>query len=502
MIRVRHSGLVVLLLAPLVACAPEQEGGQVQMAAASANVVMAMPVSTSSAEALDHFMQGQRALDMGRPLDAQPHFEQAAAADPDFCLAYLNLANTANSLESFQENLGLAAEHAEGASEAERLLVQLTQKGFDDDVAGQLQVAQRLVEVQPESPRAWMTLANAQSAMGDEAAARTTMLKVVELSPSFAPAQLALGNSYMFVEPRHLAMAQEHMAKAVELEPNEAVPHDMLGDAYRARGDLEMAAEEYTRTAELDPKSGNGFQQRGHVHSFLGNYDQARADYDAAIELEEGNAKPAFAAYRALVNVHEGNAQAALDELDMLVGQIDAMGVPDPTGSKIFALNNAIQIALHNKMFSAAEEAMSQRDALLMQQAEQAGTEPVRRQARAAITFGQGITAAWQGNYEVATQKAGEYKEIMEPSTNPLKDRPVHSILGFVSWLQGDYDEAIAHYEQANPNDPYVMYWHAMALDGAGNTEQAQALFRKVANYNFNNAGLALVRKDAIARSM
>ncbi len=474
----------------LTACAQEQEGQRVAMAAADAGVVMMMPVSTESAEALTHFMQGQRLLDMGQPDDALPHFEQATEADPQFALAYLRRANAANSLEEFQTNLRLASEHAAGASEAEQLAIQILQKAFDNDVPGQLAAAQRLVEVQPESPRAWLALANAQSAMGNETEARGSMSKAAELAPTFAVAHMALGNSYLFVEPRDLAKAQEHIEKAVELEPNEATTHDLLGDVYRARGDLERAAAEYTRTAELDPTSGNGFQQRGHVNSFLGNYEQARADYDAAIALEAGNLKPAFRVYRALVAVHEGNPAAAIDELNQLVGDIDTMGVPNPTGQKIFALGTAIQIALHHKMFDAARAAMQQRDALLVQQ------------ARATIAIGEGLLSAWQGDAEAARLKANEYMQIMEPSTDPLKDRPAHALLGYVSLSQGDYQEAITHFEQGNPNDPYEMYHHALALEGAGNTSEAKQLFETVAGYNFNSAGLALVRKDAMARAM
>lgn len=496
-----HSVATVLAMFVLAACAQEPQGQRVATAAAEANVVMMMPVSTESAEALTHFMQGQRLLDMGRADDARPLFEQATEADPNFAFAYLRRANVANSLEEFQTNLQRAAEHAAGASEAEQFAVQALQKAFDNDVPGQLETAQRMVDALPESPRAWMALANAQSAMGNETEARASMSKAAELSPEFAVAHMALGNSYMFVEPRDLAKAQQHMQKAVELEPNEAATHDLLGDAYRARGDLENAAAEYTQTAELDPTSGNGYQQRGHVNSFMGNYQQARADYDAAIALEEGNARPAFRVYRALVHVHEGNPEAAVEELNQLVDEIDGMDVPDPTGSKIFALNNAAQIALHYKMFDAAKAATQQRDALLMQQAEQAGTEAIRRQVRAAIALGAGMLAAWQGDAESATTRAHEFMEIMEPSTNPLKNRPAHALLGYVSLFQGDYEEAAAQFEQANPNDPYVMYHHALALDGAGKTSEAMQLFQTVAEYNFNSAGLALVRKDAIAHS-
>jgi len=492
----------LLLLIPLAACAPEEEEGQpVEMAAATADVVMMMPVSTESSEALNDYMQGRRALDMGRVDDARPHFQQAVAADADFALAYLDLANAANSLESFTSNLDLARQHAEGASEAERLLIEFVAEGFDNDVEAQLQIGRQLTELEPESPRAWMTLGNAQSAAGDAVAARTSWAQALEVSPEFTPAHMALGNSYTFVEPRDLDMALQHMQAAVRLEPDEPVPHDLLGDVYRARGDLEQAAQEYTRVTELDPESGSGFQQRAHVHSFLGDLDQARSDYDAAIELEDGNAKASFGVYRALVNVHAGDPQAAVAELERLVDEIDGMGIPAPRNQKIFALNTLIQIALHHDMIDAAEQAMARRDALLMEQAQQAGTEAALRQARATIAWGEGYLSARKGDYETAVAKANEFMTIMEPSTDPEKNEPAHALLGYVNLWQENYAEAAAHFEQASPDNIYVNYHHALALEGAGREEEAQALFQKVANWNFNSAALALVRADAIARA-
>jgi tetratricopeptide (TPR) repeat protein len=500
--RVQNAGLAVLLLLPFAACAPAEEGQQVEMAAASANVVMVMPVTTASTEALDHFMQGQRASDMGRGVEAREHFEQATGADPYFALAHLNLAWSANSLESFQKNLKAAADNAEGASEAEQLLIKYTQYGFENDNEGQMKTAQALVELLPESPRAWMILAGEQSSMDDEEAARTTYLKVVAMSPDFAPAHMALGNSFMFIEPRDLAKAQQHMQHAVDLEPDEATTHDLLGDAYRARGELEMAAEEYTRTAELNPKSGNGFQQRAHVNSFLGNFDQARDDYSASIALEQGNGKASFAVYRALVSVHEGNPEAAIEELNELVGNIDALGIPNPRGQKIFALNTLITIAQHNEMVDVAKAAIEQRDALVKEQAMQAGTPAAERNAKGTVVLGEGYLALRSGDFETAKAKGKEYMSIQESNTSPFRDRAAHALLGLTSLLEGNFDEAIAHYEQANPNNMYVAYHHALALEGAGRTDEAAVLFDKVANYNFNSVSLALVRKDAMAKVM
>ncbi len=490
------AGFAVLLV--LAACARE-EAEQMEMATAEA--LMVLPVTTSSSSAMEEFMAGQRALDVGRFYDARDHFKKAVAADPAFAHAYLNLANTATSLDEYQANLNLAAENAATASEAERLLIEIAQRGFKNDVEGQLELAQKLTDLESMSPRAWLALADVQGTLGRNEEARTTMMKATELAPNFAPAYMMLGNSFLFSEPRDLAKAQTYMEKVVALEPNEPLPHDFLGDCYRAQGQLEKAAESYTRAAELDPTEGSPLQQRGHVHSFLGNYDAARADYDAAITLSEPNEKASFGIWRALVSVHAGEPEAAIAELNGLVTKIDGMGIPEPTGIKISALTNVAVIAAHHKMFSAAEEALTKRSKLMMEEADRVGTEEFRRGQKANIALFDGFLAARKGDYKTGTAKAQEFMTLLEPDRNPRKNEPAHALLGQIDLWQGDYEKAISHFQQASPEFIYNTYYLALAYEGAGNMAKAKELFGKVANYNFNNAWLALVRKDAIKKA-
>jgi tetratricopeptide (TPR) repeat protein len=238
------------------------------------------------------------------------------------------------------------------------------------------------------------------------------------------------------------------------------------------------------------------------VNTFLGNYDEARSDYDSAIAIEKGkNQEPAFGVYRALVSVHAGDGGAAITELQDLIGRIDAMGVPDPRGQKIFANQTILDIALHHEMLPEAEAAIASLDALTAEEAEEIGTDAARRNARAGAILGQGWLAARRGDYPNAVELANEYMTTRASSTDPDRDQPAHALLGFVSLEQGDHDAAIAHFEQADPDDIYAGYYHALALEGAGRSEEAKALFTKVGNNNFNSTGFALVRKDALERA-
>ncbi len=126
--------------------AGETDGAAAQDARATldpiTSAVINHPLTTSSAAARTHFLEGVRESDLGRFIDANVHFQAAVAADPNFAFGYLNVANTANSLAEFKTNLALAEQHAAGASDAEQLQIQMARRGFDNDLAGQLALGQ------------------------------------------------------------------------------------------------------------------------------------------------------------------------------------------------------------------------------------------------------------------------------------------------------------------------------------------------------------------------
>jgi len=181
------------------------------------SAVIEHPITTSSGVARDHFLRGQRELDLARFIDANAHFKEAVAADPDFAFGYLNVANTANSLAEFKSNLALAEQHAAGASEAERLQIQMVRKGFDQDLAGQLALGQQLVQKYPGSPRAWLALAGVQGGLNRNEEARASIAKALALAPRMFVAHTTLGLSYVFGEPRDFDKALQHVQQAETL---------------------------------------------------------------------------------------------------------------------------------------------------------------------------------------------------------------------------------------------------------------------------------------------
>ncbi|HEX6749136.1 MAG TPA: tetratricopeptide repeat protein [Longimicrobium sp.] len=490
-------------LAPLLAAALAVLSAHVLAAQPQPQIrraTMMFPSAQHPQAAMEHFAAGQHDMDFGNPVSAREHFAMAVQADPAFAFAYLQLAENANSLDEFRANLERAEANAAQATPAERLLIQMARKDLDNDVQGELTLAQQLVAAQPNTPRALMELARVQALLGREEDARATLRQATQAAAQFAPALMTLANQYL-AEPRDLPKAEEAIRVAVAAAPDESYVYDVQGDVFRMQGQLEAARAAYTRSAQLAPREGSPLQQRGHVNSFLGRYDQARADYETAAALGRGNEKATYPVWRALVSVHQGNPRAAVEELDRLVASIDGMNVPDPLGSKIFALETEAVVALHANLLDAAGRAVTQRNQLAASEAEGSGSANFRRRAEANAAYWEGMLAARRGDYAAAGEAYRRYMTAVEPLSDPRKAEAAHELMGMIELLQQHYAQAAAHFEHADPNDPYATYHRALALDGAGRADEARRLFQRVAEYHFNNAGIALVQKDAVRRA-
>ncbi len=501
--------LAPLAMIPLLAACADQgtettDAMEFESPAGEATVVMTLPVTTESEAARQDFDEGLYALDVGRPNEANEAFEAAVADDPNFALGYLMVASSATSTEEFTTNLARAVELADNASPAEQTMILIMQRGFEADVEGQLAAALELVEMNPESPRAWMRLAGVQAGMNDIADSRESLKKAIELAPNMAAPHMALGNNYLFLDPKDFNAAETHFQAAMDLAPDEAQPYDLMGDVHRAQGKLELAAMDYGKAAERAPDNGSPLQQRGHVNSFLGNYDEARADYNKAIELENArgtNNGPFFIPFRAYVNIHAGDPDAAIAELMELNANAESLTTEGAIDVKIIALSNVVQIAMHLGDFETAAEALVAAAVLMRQQGEEVGTEQFQRSQEQTITYWEGMIAARSGDAATAQVKADELTALVEPDANPRRMEAVHQILGISAFFQGDYPGAIEHLSAGNPNNIYMKYYRALALEETGDAEAAGAIYDELAVYNFNGVGYAMIRADVLERS-
>jgi tetratricopeptide (TPR) repeat protein len=497
--RVRTHALLAVALVASAACA---RNIAVSEATGSVARVDEIPVTTASTSARTHFTVGQKLLDVGRPREAREHFRLAVEQDPTFAYGHLNLAFASPSTQEFKENLDRASQNVTGKSEGERLRVEIARTFLDNNAERRLELAQTLVKTYPNSPRAWIVLGNAQSALNRHTMARESYGRAAALDPTMFLAQTALGFSYLFSEPRDLTKAKQYMEQAIAAEPNEAKGYEFLGDVNRAMNRLEEARGAYTRATEKDPKLAVAVLKKGHINSFLGNYTEARSAYDAAIADGKEADKVTYGVFRAYTNVHAGQPKAAIEELTEVARSADA-GVPSKeiNGAKAFALVSAVQIALHNDLLDDAERVLALYAPVVRADAQAVNDADNTRLTEAGIFSWESQLAARRGDFATALAKANEHKRLVEANQNPRRFETYHSLLGLIELRKKDFAQAIPHYRQADLTDVYQKYHLALALEGAGQSAEARKLFQDVASWNFNSVGFALTRREAMRRA-
>ena len=487
-----------LLLAGSFGCAPQVEEPTPQAAAEE------IPVTTDSESALALYKEGEYLLDVGRGVQARQKFMAAIAEDPGFVRAHFNQSNAALSFKEFQTCLDMASQHLESASEGERLLVEINRTFLTNDTEKGVALAQQLVEMYPTSARAAMILAGLQGGQNQNEEARASYARALELQPDAPGALYALANNYLFGEPRDFAKAAEYANAMLAAYPNEAKGHELMGDIRRAQNDLEGAREAYNQAAETDPTLAVAQHKKGHVNSFLGNIEEARASYDAGVAAAQPENKAGYAVYKTFTGLHAGDVEMALDEMEALAGEMEAMGTPADQlkGLQTFAFNSHAAAAMHAGLLDRAAISVAKGNELRMAIAEDVGTDDARRLQELACHQWDGLLAAYRGEPALAAEHAEAMAALVANDANPRKMEGYHYVLGMAAHNAGDMELAAEHLRQANhANNMYIRYRLAEAEEALGHTEEAKRMFAEVGAYNFNSVGFALVGKDAAARA-
>jgi tetratricopeptide (TPR) repeat protein len=465
--------------------------------------VQEIPLTTQSADARLAFVAGQAALDRGDAQEANDLFRAAVTADPKFTYAWYNLSNVAFSTQEFNESLHSGEQGAAAASEGERMLLEFNRHFLDGNTSAQLELARKLTEKYPSSPRAWMLLAGAQAGLNQFAEQRATLEKLMAAAPDFSPAPFALAGSYLFNDPTDFDKAEKYYRRAIEIEPGADQYYWSLGDVYRATNRLEDARRYYKLALQLDPHDAIAPLKLGHVNSFLGHFDEARSDYDRGIAASSPANAGFLAGFKAMTHVYAGDTAAGVKALEHCITEIDGYGATPAQrlNAKIGALTSAAQVAMWSGAVDDAQRILTARTALMRENAQQVGTPAFGNLQETQIAFFDGQVAAWRGDFGAAKKQAKKVAELAAGQNNPRKMEPYHELLGLIALRQKDYKQAVAEYRQSNLAALHNKYHLAQALEATKATDEAMKLYREVAQNNFNTADFAVFRKEALKKA-
>ena len=462
-----------------------------------------IPITTQSKDARTQFLKGRDALDLERTDDARLLFDQSIASDTTFALAYLYRAICAATPGDQKYYTDLAKRYAEGSSDGEQLLIELQDASMQADLNRREVLARRLKARYPRSPRALYEYALVQSAKQDVYAERTALEAAIDINGLFAPALRAIAMSYMFENPRDLREAERYARRYVNLYPDQANAHIVLGDVYRADMQLENARGEYTQATIVDRDSYVAYLKRGHALTFTGLYDDARRDYARATELGIGPSKAQSANYRTFTWIYAGALEQAIDENEAVLHTLPLLGLEESQDFQPYLNTWRYRLLMCSEAgrFGDAENALGRCAFFARAIAAQVGSQNYTRTTESEIALMAGRLALARGNLIAARGHADRALDFLRPVRSARKRENTELLLGRIELALDNPARALDHLLEADQDLIQVKYYRALALDRIGRNNEALELFREVAHWDFNNIEYAFIRDRAIERS-
>jgi tetratricopeptide (TPR) repeat protein len=254
------------------------------MKAADTAFAGALVVDPSDIESAQ--MRGLALFRLGRPADAIPLLESAAAkgtlgkADPNYILAlcYMDTRRYDDARHAFAAQFGFPPDSAEAYLAAARMLLRR------EFLPVSQSFAQKALELEPSLPLAHELLGEIALAENHLDDAISEFQKEKAHNPLEGSVYDRLGDAY--TRAARYDDAQRSLQAAVLLEPNATGPYILLGKTMLKKGDAVAAATYLERANQLDPANYITHSLLGQAYRAMGQSDEASRETATAQRLQ------------------------------------------------------------------------------------------------------------------------------------------------------------------------------------------------------------------------
>lgn len=450
-----------------------------------------MPLTTPSASARALFEQGRDLTENAEVVAARPLLNQALTKDPGFAMVHAVLAVSGGGFALQHDHLKKAIDLAAKASPAERAWILAVQAQFDGAVAEQGRQMAELIKLTPADKHSrFFAGVYFAGAPADLPTAYGHLRKAVELDPAYGAAFNQLG--YLCARMGKFEEAEQAFKRYIEVRPGKPNPHDSYAEFLLNRGRYADSIAQYQLALKALPTFVSAHAGIGHNHIFQGDYAKARAAYQAMFDAANGPADKLGALYwKAISYLHEGNVPAALAtfeerrQLARTEGQYPAE--VDSHWSMAF-------VRMESGNLAACARGLED----TLQNLEASGMSPALKGVWGSylkVAKAQVFTRAHA--FDAAKSLLEEVRTTADRTQDPELLRAVEGTLGTWALEQRHPEEALAHFDKAEREDPYLWYQQALAWEAKGDATKSAECKRKVTACNLNGLGLAMVRARA-----
>ena len=447
-----------------------------------------IPVTTSSDEARQLFLQGRNLLDAAQPDAARSYFVQAVKLDAGCAQAHLALAEIASTEEQRSAALKRAVALANSVSEGERRMIIAVAAARNDNSNAQLNQYRELMDLYPDDGRARVLFGEFYERQGDYVNAIRFYEAAIELDPELSPAYRRLGDAHR-ARGRY-RQAEGAFAEFVALNPSEPNAHSFLAELMMKTGRFEESIEHYERAVALD----SGFRPArvgiGNNLIFLDRPEEALRTFQELYESAGGDAGRISALrWRAATHLHQEDHESALTELQAAYALAQE-------SDDVAALTDLLELMADILLEGGQADAALSRYAESLAVLEDADVpETVKHIALTNHVYHQARVATAQREFTTAKLKLTEYRKSLR-ETAGARNR-FNEIFGLIALAEGNMEIAVRRLELSDLQDPRVTYWLALAYRDLGREEEARKNCRRAAEFNAPRIEFAFVRAKA-----
>jgi tetratricopeptide (TPR) repeat protein len=237
--------------------------------------------------------------------NALQYFEQAAAKDSNYALAYAGSADTLLAMD-FQQMGPITSRQARDEA---------YQRAKTD--------AEKALELDAALSEAHTALAGVREREYEWQEAERFLRRAIDLDPNNAAAHLDLGIELLFIQGRNDDGLGE-IRRALTLDPLSFITHEYLAEALLAIGRYEEAVEQARKAIALDPTQVTGYMAAGRALYLRGRHAEAVTVLQEADRRSEGGHFPNT--WLACAYVRAGQRDEAVRLLQKSVTQASGRG--------------------------------------------------------------------------------------------------------------------------------------------------------------------------------
>ncbi|MDH3889578.1 MAG: FlgO family outer membrane protein [candidate division Zixibacteria bacterium] len=266
-------------------------------------------VTTHSAEAYRHYLDG---LELRRKFyspEAAASFQKALEYDSTFAMAWYHLAKLID-----RNLVDRAVQYADKVGRKEQYYIRSLKALIDQDTEQAMALLQELVRHFPDEKTALLDLGRLYNQIGDNSEAIEVFHRAVEIDPTYKEAFNLL--AYTYQGYGKLDSALMAINRYIDLAPDEPNPYDSRGDIYRAEKMFDEAIESYQQALRIAPDFNATRYKLGPLLMIRGDFDLADSCFQWMADSPRKVTRSGARVYLALPHIGRGHLNQAIEILD------------------------------------------------------------------------------------------------------------------------------------------------------------------------------------------